>query len=133
MKWSILKKIKKTFSGKGVRSMKGVMRACVPSIEDSIRIVEDLRAEGVPKERIMLITNVAGKFAILRNVDLRGRSGRVISAHRLVQHTKGIFHLQEYAKLQAGQPGYQQEQDPVSDYWQDIQDGSIGVFVVAAE
>lgn len=110
--------------------MRGVLRACVPSIEECIQIVRELREEGIPKDKILVITNVAGKEAIIRNVDLRGKSGRVISAHRLARDSAGILHLQEYADLQGEQPGYQAELDPIREYWQDIEDGSIGIFVI---
>lgn len=118
---------------KGAYTVKGELRACVPSIEDCMQAVDELLREGIAKEHILVITNFAGKQTILENHDLRGKDGQFFSAHRLPQQIKGLFHLKEYQNFKEQQLHYHGDLDPVHEYWQDIQDGDIAVLVLTEE
>lgn len=68
------------------------------SIASCLDTVKGLRAGGVAKENIYIITNASSREIIHNNYDLRQKDGSVFSAHSLIQNINTILTLPEIVK-----------------------------------
>ncbi|MGP6146027.1 hypothetical protein [Jeotgalibaca sp. A122] len=103
--------------------MKIRIETCTTSIATSLNTVRKLREDGIPKEHIYIVTNIASKDTILNNYDLRNEDGSIFSSHSLIENVKDILTVPEFKKT--GHP-----LDTLQKYQERIEFGSIIVAVV---
>lgn len=96
---------------------------CSSSIASCLDTVKALRNDGIPSEKIYVVTNIATRDTIRNNYDLRNMDGSVFSSHYLIQNVKDVITLANFNSLFPSA-------EILSDYQERIEGGSMVVAIM---
>ena len=106
------------------------IEASTTSIATCMDIVKKIRERGILKKQILIITNHAGREAIIRNNDLRRSDGSVFSTHTLIANVRNVITLPTYQATTLNYLAHNHLSDPVADYKDLIESGGIVVAIL---
>lgn len=107
------------------------IEAFTNSIATCMDVVKKIRADGVPKEKILIITNYGCREAIILNYDLRDDDGQIFSTHTLLNNVRNIITLPTYQAATLNYFAPERLVDPVTLlYKEKIESGGIVIAIL---
>lgn len=95
---------------------------CTSSIADCVDTVKQLHLDGVAKEHLSVVTNIASRDTITNNYNLRRNDGSIFSAHSLLTNINELLTLAEFEKKNPSEAF-------LEDYKERIESGSMVIIV----